>query len=375
MEEAKTYKNINISEPEDGVLEIEGEIKADVLEEHKDKVLDEIQEEFEADGFRKGNVPKDVIEERVGEEHILNEAAQSALDEAYSQIVREHDLDIMSRPRVNITKLAAGNPLGFKINVGTVPEMDLPDYWEIAEDVRESRDETPDEVSSEEVDKVMKYVQAQHAQQQGEDGGSQIATPGNDAQAGQVPELTDEFVQQMGDFENVAEFRKKIKQNLQQEKETQEKRKTRDEIMKRLIEETDIDVPEITIETQLQSRLERLKQSLEEKDSSMEDYLDNIDKTEEEFIEEQKQALEKQIKSKLIIEAIADEEDVEIDEDELERQVNMLRMRDPEADLEVIKAQAEKSLQNEEVLKMLDGTAGEEEEGEAGGQDSPIVTP
>lgn len=352
-EKNKPYKNIDVEEKGESEVEISGEVEVDFLMKHKEKVLEEMQEEYEADGFRKGNVPKEVIEEQVGEEHILNEAAQGALNEIYPSLIQELDLKIMSRPNVHITKLAAGNPLGFKINVGTVPEIELPDYKTLAKSVREEAgNETEEiEVSDEEVEQIAKYVQAQHAQK---DEDSDEDAPG------QVPELTDEFVQEIGDFETVEEFKEKMRENIKREKENKSKQNLREEIAKRLVEESDIDVPEITVKTQLASRLENLEKSLENRDMSFDEYLENSGKDEEEFLNQEKENIENQIKTRLIFEKIAEEEEIEPDEEQLEQQTKAMMQYQPDANPEVIKNYVKKSLVNTKVIEMLEGKEDEE---------------
>lgn len=352
-EQNKPYKNIEVEEKGENSVEISGEVKVDFFKENKEKVLDEMQEEYEADGFRKGNVPKDVIEEQVGEEHILNEAAQKSLNKIYPSLIQELDLKIMSRPNVHITKLAAGNPLGFKINVGTVPEVKLPAYKDIAKSVREEAgNETKEvEVSDEEVEQVAKYVQAQHAQK---DEDSDEEAPG------QVPELTDEFVQEIGDFETVEEFKEKMKENIKREKENKSKQNLREEIAKRLVDESDIEIPEITVKTQLASRLENLEKSLENRDMSFDEYLEQSGKDEEEFLNQEKENIENQIKTRLIFEKIAEEEEIEPDEEQLEQQTKAMMQYQPDANPEVIKNYVKKSLINTKVIEMLEGDESEE---------------
>ena len=59
---------------------------------------------------------------------ILGEAAEEALNEVYPSIIESEKLFVMGQPEVAITKLAKGNPLGFKITVAILPEFKLPDY-------------------------------------------------------------------------------------------------------------------------------------------------------------------------------------------------------------------------------------------------------
>lgn len=88
--------------------------------------------DIEIKGFRKGKAPKEILEEKIGAEKILNAAAQKAVEESYKKIIFENKSEPISKPEVEILKIAKGNPFLFKVRVFVLPQISLPDYKKIA---------------------------------------------------------------------------------------------------------------------------------------------------------------------------------------------------------------------------------------------------
>src|SRR3989344_8516247 len=112
---------VNIKDLPKSEIEIEGELSSDVFESYFTKALRKIGEKVEIDGFRKGKVPENVLLQKVGEMHVLEEMAELALAEHYPKILEEEKIDAIGQPAISITKLARKSPLGFKIRTATLP--------------------------------------------------------------------------------------------------------------------------------------------------------------------------------------------------------------------------------------------------------------
>jgi trigger factor len=111
---------------------LEGELPHEELSKHRSAALSRLGADIELPGFRKGHVPEKMLLSHVGEGALLEEMAQRALAEHYPKMLAHHDIDAIGRPDVSVTKLAPGNPLGFKIETAVVPNLTLPDYTAIA---------------------------------------------------------------------------------------------------------------------------------------------------------------------------------------------------------------------------------------------------
>ena len=123
------------------VVEIDVAIPAEDFQKYMQKSLISFQAEVEAEGFRKGKAPLDIVRQKVGQGNVLNNAAQLAVADAFLSVVREYNLETIGQPEIQITKLAKDNPLEFKIKTSTIPEIKLPDYKAIAEKVEKKKPE------------------------------------------------------------------------------------------------------------------------------------------------------------------------------------------------------------------------------------------
>lgn len=115
-------------------IEITGEISAGDFENRRKEALKDISKDLKIDGFRPGNVPEKILLEKIGEQSILERMAVFSLQKEYPEIIRRHKIKAIGRPEIIITKMAKGNPLGYKIKTAVLPEMDLPDYKKIAKE-------------------------------------------------------------------------------------------------------------------------------------------------------------------------------------------------------------------------------------------------
>ena len=79
-------------------------------------------------GFRKGKVPRQMIEKMYGPEVFYDEAANHMISEAYGKAFDECELEIVSQPKVAITQLEKGKPFIFTAEVAVKPEVTLGEY-------------------------------------------------------------------------------------------------------------------------------------------------------------------------------------------------------------------------------------------------------
>src|SRR3989344_7862841 len=113
-------------------------IEAEKFENYRKKALLQIKSGLELPGFRKGAVPEKILEEKIGESGILEEAAELAIKDEWAKILREleeKNIEAIGRPQVEITKIAKGNPFEFKIQISVIDKINLPDYKKIAKEI------------------------------------------------------------------------------------------------------------------------------------------------------------------------------------------------------------------------------------------------
>lgn len=79
-------------------------------------------------GFRKGKVPRQVIEKMYGKEVFYEEAANTLIPEVYEKALEECEEDIVSSPQIEVTQIEAGKPFIFTATVALKPEVKLGKY-------------------------------------------------------------------------------------------------------------------------------------------------------------------------------------------------------------------------------------------------------
>lgn len=124
-------------------IEIEVEIPAQDWEVFLDEAAKELSNNLKVDGFRPGNMPRNIVERELGLAKIMERGSELAVRKTYVNIIIEDKIEAIGQPKITITKLAPGNPLVFKAEVVVLPEIQLPDYVKIA---KGKKPKTKDEI-------------------------------------------------------------------------------------------------------------------------------------------------------------------------------------------------------------------------------------
>ncbi|MEK7581817.1 MAG: trigger factor [Patescibacteria group bacterium] len=298
-------------------IEITGEIPEEKFEEKRKDAVKNLAHHVEIDGFRKGMAPESVLVKKLGAMVVLEEMAHLALNEAYSEIIIENELDVIGAPEITITKIAPGNPLGFKIVSAIVPEIELPDYKKITSEIAKKKEEVY--ITDQEVENTITEIRKQRAVKKNSSAEAPARTEGNEEPI--VPELTDEFAKSLGDFENVLALKEKIKENMKLEKELRTKEKTRLEIIERITAEIKTEIPDVLIESETEKLLMRMRGDIERMGLKFDDYLKNLKKTEGDFRKEWRSEGEKRAKIELTLVKIAKIENIKPKNEDVEKEV------------------------------------------------------
>lgn len=337
-------------------IEIEGELDAEIFESYFGSALKKVGENVEIDGFRKGKVPENILLSNVPEIRILEEMAEMALGEHYPKIIEGEELDVISRPEIAITKLARKNPLGFKIKTTLMPEVKLPDYKKVAKEIVSNlkKEDKDIEVTEEEVENTILDIRKSRAQKKhmAELTGEETEEEKN--KEPELPEFNDEFVQAMGPFESIADFKEKLKENLKLEKQNLAKEKTRLKIVEDIIAGAEIDTPDILIDLELDKILYRMESDITQMGLKFEDYLKHLNKTKDELRTEFRNDAEKKAKLGLVLNEISKVENIIADAEEVEKEVAHILEHYKEADPERARMHSQNILTNEKIFQFLE---------------------
>jgi FKBP-type peptidyl-prolyl cis-trans isomerase (trigger factor) len=346
---------INIKKLPHSEVEIEGELEADVFEAYFERALKKLGENIKLDGFRKGKVPESVLLSKIPEISILEEMAEMALGEHYPKILEQEKIDAIGAPHISITKLARKNPLNFKIKSAVLPEIKLGDYKKIAQKIISKITDAEKNIvaSDEDVENTIMDIRKSRAPKK------HIAEKIDEAKlaksaAEDLPEFNDAFVQALGPFENVEDFKKKLKDNIKLEKENSQKEKTRLKIIESIIDDSKMDVPEILIQSELDKILYRMESDITQMGLKLEDYLKHLNKSKEDLRKEFRNDAEKKAKLALVLNKIAETEKITADLEQIEKEVAHILEHYKDADPERAKMHAENVLTNEKVFLFLE---------------------
>lgn len=324
-------------------VEITASIGADDFMSFESASLAAIGADVEFPGFRKGNVPEAIIKKNISEMRILEEMAERAIMQAYPEILESEKIDAIGRPEITLTKIARGNPLEFKIITAVIPTVKLGNYKKTAAGIEKTEAIT---VTDEDVEKTVKEVQKMRAQKEKKEG--------EEISEDSLPALDDAFVKTLGSFNDVEDFKTKIRENMRMEKEHQAKEKRRLAIVEALVAGAEIELPEVLGQSEVEKMIHRLKVDIEQIGFTFDAYLKQINKTEDDIRKEWLPEAEKRAKLQLVIQKIAEEEKIVPDKEEVEHELSHLLEHYKDADKIRARMHIEQTLTTEKVFRFLE---------------------
>jgi FKBP-type peptidyl-prolyl cis-trans isomerase (trigger factor) len=336
--------NVSVNPQKGSQTILVGEILEEGYRQFRAGALETLQTQVSLDGFRKGKVPESILVKHVGEGAVLMEIAERAITQAMRELLEEHKLDPVADPEVTLTKLAPGNPIGFKIVVTTMPEVALPDYLSLAK--KENANKQPVEVSEKELADAVFNIRKANIPKDAEVTQDEIEK--------HLPALNDEFVKTLGAFSHVEDFMEKLRAHLLKAKTDQAAEKRRGALADALIEKTGLELPEVFVESELAKMTAQLKQDVGNLGISWDEYLKKLGKSEEEMRKEWRGDAEKRAKLQLILAEIAKKETLVPSHDDVHAEAAHLMQHYPDADHERVEAYVVAVKTNQKVWEFLD---------------------
>jgi len=150
---------VKITDLEKSQKQLDIELSKEEFDAFIEKAYKKVGANMELKGFRKGMVPRDIIEKTVGKDGILIEAGDLAVQESYKKAVLDNNLEPIDIPNVQIKKIAVGSPLAFEAKVFVMPKVILPDYKKIAKSVKKEEVK----VEPKEIEGTLKWIQRSRA--------------------------------------------------------------------------------------------------------------------------------------------------------------------------------------------------------------------
>lgn len=120
--------SLQVEKLEHNMAKLTVEVAAEDVEKALQAAYLKQRKQINISGFRKGKVPRQMIEKMYGPEVFYDEAANNMIPDAYAKAYDESELDIVSQPKIEVVQMEKGKPFIFTAEVATKPEVTLGDY-------------------------------------------------------------------------------------------------------------------------------------------------------------------------------------------------------------------------------------------------------
>ena len=357
---------------------IEINIDFEDLESKKEEAIAKISGSLKVKGFRPGKIPKNIVLREVGEDYILEEAVDLYLPEQIFDILQKEEINPAVRP---VVKELSKEKKSFKVDVLITLWPTLSKLPKLNQTVEvESITPTEDEINEQieriklqfgEVEKVERPSKASdyllvnissiengievkefNYQDYLYELGSNLLTPSMDSKLEGVssgaiikfnddipslgksnveitvlvkeikqkvmPELTDEWVSSVTEFDTVKEMNEELVKNIEDAKKRQVANQYQGLLTSKIIDESKLELPEQLIIAEMDSILQNFMNELKQNNIQIEDYLNMTGLTEETLQEDLKNQATRNLSMVVILDKVAEEEELKLDEKEVQ---------------------------------------------------------
>ncbi|MDR1560338.1 MAG: trigger factor [Clostridiales bacterium] len=140
----------------------------------------------------------------------------------------------------------------------------------------------------------------------------------------QLPDMDDDFAQDVSEFETFDEYREDIIKKLRASKERDAKRDKEDQVMSQLVSKTNVDLPPIMIENSIDEMIRNFSNQLKYQGITLDDYLRFNGQTNEQLRESYREHAIKQLKTNLALEAVAKKENLTVSGEEINEEIDRI---------------------------------------------------
>jgi trigger factor len=365
-------------------VKINVEVPFDELKPDFDRAYKKIAQQVSIPGFRPGRAPAKILEQRLGRGVVLEEVVNGVIPAKYAEIVSAGDVHPLGRPEIEVTKIEDGNSLEFTAEVDVRPQIEMPAFTELAvsvEDVEVTDAEVEEQldglrsrfgtltaverpvqekdfvmldlsatVDGEEIAELattdLSYQIGSGELIEGIDdvlvGASQGDEPtftttlaageyaGREAQVTakiqavkerELPAADDEFAQLASEFDTIEELRADLRTRLGRVKSMQQGVKARDEVLKALLDATEVPLPAAIVDSEYETRKHDALHAFDHDEQRLGRWLEQQGHSPEEFETDLRKGASETVKAHLLLDAIADAEELSVSDGELSERI------------------------------------------------------
>jgi trigger factor len=366
-------------------VRINVEVPFDELKPDFDRAYKKIAQQVRVPGFRPGKVPARIIEARLGRGVVLEEVVNGAVPTKYTEAVTSaEDLTPIGRPDIEVTEIADGDKVAFTAEVDVRPQIELPDLGSLAvsvddveltdadvdeqlENLRarfgtltgvdrpaakddfvlidlsatvdgepveeasttgfsyqvgqggliEGIDEAIEGLSAdEEATFTSKLVAGEYA-----DRDAEVTVKVTAVKERQLPDADDEFAQLASEFDTLDELTADLRERLGRVRRMEQVTQARDKVLDALVEATEVPLPESVVQAEVDSALHDAVHGFDHDEERFAEFLQSQGRTREEFDTETRETAEKSVRTRLVLDALADREQTTVDDQELTERI------------------------------------------------------
>ena len=155
----------------------------------------------------------------------------------------------------------------------------------------------------------------------------------NEIKVKELPELDDDFAQDVSDFDTLDEYKNDLKSKLLENKEAALKRDKEETVIGKIIDNAQMEIPEPMVDMQTRQMAQEFAQRIQSQGLSLEQYMQFTGMTQQKMLDELKPQALKRIQSRLVLEAVVAAENIEISDEDVNKEIEeMAAMYQMEAD-------------------------------------------
>jgi trigger factor len=367
---------------DDTTVKLAVTVEPDRVKRALDQAARHLAEEVRIPGFRKGRVPRKVLEARLGKDAVLQHAVQDSLPEFYAEAIRTEELEPVGQPEFDLDTFEEGSDAEFTATVEVRPEFDPPPVegvlvphpeWQVTDDeIEQELDRLRERFAeAETVDRPIQVgdlavvtISATHNGQpvdeasvddqlyQVEDpdesgqtldrellgtstGGivkfSETAGDGReldvtvivkDVKTLRLPDADDEFAITASEFDTIDELRDSIADQLRQAKLDLARSALRGRVVETVSELVEVPLPKSMVEQEVQFQLARFAREAERQEVPFDQFLQAAGTTADELQEQLRENARQTVRAQLVVDRIGREAGVSVTNDDLMQQIS-----------------------------------------------------